>query len=79
MPDLLADNDATHKHRVVLERLAKHPRFVTHFTSTSVSRLNMVEWVFRDITLKAQAEHCINPACEGNFRISPHSCVRRCG
>ena len=76
---MLADNDAPYKHPVVLEWLVKNPRVVMHFTSTSASRLSMVERVFRDITLTTQAEHCINPACEGNFRISPHSCVRRCG
>lgn len=37
---LIADNHATYK----------HPRFNMHFTSTSPSWLNMVEWFFRDIT-----------------------------
>lgn len=49
---LIADNYATHKHPVVQEWLAKHPRFVMHFTPTSASWLNMVERFFRDITVK---------------------------
>jgi len=48
---LIADNYATHKHPKVQEWLAKHPRFVMHFTPTSASWLNMVERFFRDITV----------------------------
>ena len=48
---LVADNYATHKHLAVQEWLAKHPRFVMHFTPTSASWLNMVERFFRDITV----------------------------
>ena len=48
----MADNYATHKHPAVLEWLAKHPRFVMHFTPTSASWLNMVERFFRDITVQ---------------------------
>jgi transposase len=47
---LIADNYATHKHPVVQEWLAMHPRFNMHFTPTSASWLNMVERFFRDIT-----------------------------
>jgi hypothetical protein len=47
---LIADNDATHKHPVVQACLAKHPRFHMHFTPTSASWLNKVEWFFRDIS-----------------------------
>jgi transposase len=47
---LIADNYATHKHPVVQEWLAKHPRCHMHFTPTSASWLNMVERFFRDIT-----------------------------
>ncbi|MFO8108817.1 IS630 family transposase, partial [Pseudomonas aeruginosa] len=47
---LIADNYATHKHPVVQQWLAKHPRFHMHFTPTSASWLNMVERFFRDIT-----------------------------
>ena len=47
---LVADNYATHKHPVVQDWLAKHPRFHMHFTPTSASWLNMVERFFRDIT-----------------------------
>jgi transposase len=48
---LIADNYATHKHPVVQQWLAKHPRFHMHFTPTSASWLNMVERFFRDITV----------------------------
>lgn len=47
---LIADNYATHKHPKVQCWLAKHPRFVMHFTPTSASWLNMVERFFRDLT-----------------------------
>ena len=47
---LIVDNYATHKHPEVQRWLAKHPRFVMHFTPTSTSWLNMVERFFRDIS-----------------------------
>ncbi len=47
---LIADNYATHKHPLVQEWLAKHPRFNMHFTPTSASWLNMVERFFRSIS-----------------------------
>lgn len=47
---LIADNYATHKHPVVQDWLAKHPRFHMHFTPTSASWLNMVERFFRSIS-----------------------------
>lgn len=46
------DNHATHSHPEVQAWLAKHPRFVMHFTPTGASWLNMVERFFRDITDK---------------------------
>jgi len=49
---LIADNYATHNHPEVQKWLAKHRRFVMHFTPTSASWLNMVERFFRDITEK---------------------------
>lgn len=49
---LIVDNYATHNHADVKKWLAKHPRFVMHFTPTSASWLNMVERFFRDITDK---------------------------
>ena len=49
---LICDNYATHKHPVVKQWLAEHPRFHVHFTPTSASWLNMVERFFRDITTK---------------------------
>ena len=50
MLHLIADNYATHKHPVVQDWLAKHPRFNMHFTPTSASWLNMVERFFRSIS-----------------------------
>ena len=47
---LICDNYATHKHPVVQNWLAKHPRVNMHFTPTSASWLNMVERFFRDIS-----------------------------
>ncbi|MGH8240944.1 MAG: IS630 family transposase [Pseudomonas sp.] len=49
---LILDNYATHKHPAVQQWLAKHPRFVMHFTPTSASWLNMVERFFRDLSEK---------------------------
>lgn len=47
---LIVDNYATHKHPKVQRWLARHQRFVVHFTPTSASWLNMVERFFRDLT-----------------------------
>ena len=47
---LIVDNYATLKHPAVQAWLAKHPRFVMHFTPTSASWLNIVERFFRDIS-----------------------------
>ena len=47
---LIVDNYATHKHPDVQQWLARHPRFVVHFTPTSASWLNMVERFFRDLS-----------------------------
>jgi transposase len=49
---LIVDNYATHKHPSVRKWLAKHQRFVLHFTPTSASWLNMIERFFRDLTDK---------------------------
>jgi transposase len=49
---LIVDNYATHKHPLVQKWLAKHRRFIIHFTPTSASWLNMVERFFRDLTDK---------------------------
>lgn len=61
---LIADNYATHKHPVVQDWLAKHPRFIMHFTPTSASWLNMVERFFRDITTER--------LCRGVFTSVPN-------
>jgi len=47
---LIVDNYCTHKNAVVKQWLAKHPRFVMHFTPTGSSWMNLVERFFRDLT-----------------------------
>lgn len=47
---VVLDNYAAHKHPKVLEWLARHPRFVFHFTPTSASWLNAVEGLFARLT-----------------------------
>jgi transposase len=47
---VIVDNYAAHKHPKVLEWLARHPRFVFHFTPTSASWLNAVEGLFALLT-----------------------------
>jgi hypothetical protein len=44
------DNYATHKHPKVLAWLARHPRWIFHFTPTSASWLNAVENFFSKMT-----------------------------
>ena len=46
----IIDNYAAYKHPKVLEWLARHPRFVFHFTPTSASWLNAVEGFFAKLT-----------------------------
>ena len=47
---VILDNYASHKHPKVLRWLARHPRFVFHFTPTSGSWLNAVETFFSALT-----------------------------
>jgi transposase len=47
---VVLDNYAAHKHPKVLDWLARHPRFVFHFTPTSASWLNAVEGLFAKLT-----------------------------
>jgi transposase len=49
---VILDNYATHKHPTVLAWLARHPRFVFHFTPTSCSWLNAVETFFAALTTR---------------------------
>lgn len=49
---LVLDNYATHKHPKVRQWLAKHSRFILHFTPTSASWANLVERFFAAITTK---------------------------
>jgi transposase len=46
----IADNYAAHKHPKVRAWLARHPRWVFHFTPTSASWLNAVEGFFAKLT-----------------------------
>ena len=50
MIHVVLDNYATHKHSKVRAWLARHPRFVFHFTPTSASWLNAVEGFFAKLT-----------------------------
>ena len=50
MVHVTLDNYATHKHPKVRDWLARHPRFVFHFTPTSCSWLNAVETFFAKLT-----------------------------
>jgi transposase len=52
---LVVDNYATHSHPDVQAWLAKHPRFVMHFTPTGASWLNMVERFFATSPTSASA------------------------
>jgi transposase len=47
---VVLDNYATHKHPKVRAWLARHPRFVSHFTPKSCSWLNAVETLFSRLT-----------------------------
>jgi transposase len=47
---VVLDNYATHKHPKVLAWLARHPRWIFHFTPTSASWLNAVENFFSKMT-----------------------------
>jgi transposase len=47
---VILDNYAAHKHPKVLAWLARHPRFVFHFTPTSCSWSNAVETFFATLT-----------------------------
>jgi transposase len=46
----IVDNYATHKHPKVRQWLARHPRWMFHFTPTSASWLNAVEGFFAKLT-----------------------------
>ncbi len=47
---VILDNYAAHKHPNVLRWLARHPRWMFHFTPTSCSWLNAVEGFFAKLT-----------------------------
>ena len=46
----ILDNYGTHKHPKVAAWLARHPRWIFHFTPTSASWLNAVEGFFSAMT-----------------------------
>jgi transposase len=50
---LILDNSSTHKTPEVKRWLAKHPRFILHFTPTSASWLNAVEGWFSQLERRA--------------------------
>lgn len=50
---LILDNSSTHKTPQVQKWLAKHPRFILHFTPTSASWLNAVEGWFSQLERRA--------------------------
>jgi transposase len=59
---VILDNYGSHKHPKVLRWLARHPRFVFHYTPTSGSWLNAVETFFSALTrrrLKRGSFHSI--------------------
>ena len=49
---VILDNYAAPKHPKVMQWLARHPRFVFHFTPTSASWLNAVEGFFAKLTTR---------------------------
>jgi transposase len=49
---LVLDNASSHKTPAVRRWLARHPRFVLHFTPTSSSWINLVERWFAELTTK---------------------------
>ncbi len=52
---VILDNYRTHKHPKVRAWLARHPRFVFHFTPTACSWLNAVEAFFSRLTRRRAA------------------------
>ena len=49
---IVMDNYGGHKTPRVKRWLARHPRYIVHFTPTSASWLNQVEQYFAEITEK---------------------------
>ena len=57
---VILDNYASHKHPKVWRWLARHPRFVFHFTPTSGSWLNAVETFFSALTRRRLKRGCFH-------------------
>jgi hypothetical protein len=74
----IVDNYATHKHPKVRQWLARHPRWMFHFTPTSASWLNAVEGFFAKLTrrrLKRGGSDpsltCKSPSTASSLRQTP--------
>lgn len=67
---VVCDNYGTHKHPTIKAWLAKHPRFVLHFTPTYSSWLNQVERLFAYVTddLLRRSDHRSVQALEADLR-----------
>ena len=50
---VILDNSSTHKTAAIKQWLGKHPRFKLHFTPTSASWLNAVEYWFAQLERRA--------------------------
>lgn len=69
---IILDNYSTHKHKTVIEWLAKHSRFHLHFTPTSASWLNLVERFFRDIQTDVVKDSSFKNLKELNEALKEH-------
>jgi transposase len=69
---IILDNYSTHKHKAVIEWLAKHPRFHLHFTPTSASWMNLVERFFRDIQMDVVKDSSFKNLNELNEALKEH-------
>jgi hypothetical protein len=54
---VILDNYAPHKHPKVWAWLARHPRWVFHFTPTSASWINAIETFFSALTRRVLGVH----------------------
>src|ERR1700724_4632421 len=66
---LILDTYATHKTPAVKRWLARHKRFILHFTPTSCSWLNLVERIFAEITRQRIRRGTFNDVTELNTAI----------
>ena len=66
---LVMDNYAAHKHKNVREWLAKHPRFVVHFTPTHASWMKLVEVWFCIVERQAIRRGVLKSVTDLNTKI----------